>query len=253
MIGLRRRRTARPDGRMTIVEHLEELRHRILLSFLAFVVGSIVAYVLYGRLFDLLVSPLDKGGRIGGVAVRDLNVPGITTAFVLKLKVSVFFGLVFALPVVLWQLWRFIVPGLQPRERRFGVWFVLSSLGLFALGAFFAFLVLPQAIGFLLSFANIPHLRPLILVNEYISFVSFMVLAFGISFEFPLLLLFLAGIGVIDSRRLSSWRRQAIFAAFVIGAVATPSQDPYSMTLLAAPLYILYEVSVLVIRYVMRK
>lgn len=253
MIGQRRRKLSRAEGRMTIVEHLEELRTRILVSFASFVVGSIVAFVLYGRLFELLISPLDPAGRISGVVVKDLNVPGITTAFVLKLKVSIFFGLVFALPVILWQVWRFIVPGLQPRERRFGVWFVVASLGLFGLGAFFAFLVMPQAIGFLLSFAKIPHLRPLILVNEYISFVSFMVLAFGISFEFPLLLLFLAGLGVITSRRLASWRRQAVFGAAVVGAVATPSQDPYSMILLAAPLYILYEASILVIRFVMRK
>lgn len=242
---------------MTVVEHLEELRDRILLSFVAFLLGSVIAYVLYDPILELLTSPIltsptgDKS-RIGGVEIENLNVPGITTAFSLRLKVSIFGGLFIALPVILWQFWRFLVPGLTPRERRFGIWFVVASVGLFTLGAYFAFLVLPQAISFLLSFIG-PRQKPLILVNEYFSFLSFMVLAFGLSFEFPLLLFFLAGIGALTSQRLRGWRRQAIFIAFVLGAVATPSQDPLSMTLLAVPLYILYEASILVIKYALRK
>lgn len=252
MAVLRRRSPASPDGRMTVVEHLEELRDRIVRSFLAFLAGSVVAYIFYSTLLDLLVAPLDEGGRIGGVTVEGLNVGGITTAFLVRLKVSIFFGLVFALPVILWQIWRFIVPGLQQRERRFGIWFVVGSLGLFLLGAAVAFLVMPKAIGFLLAFARAP-LKPLIFVDQYISFVSFMVIGFGLAFEFPLLLIMLAGLGVLSSRRLAGWRRQAAFGAFVVAAVATPSQDPYSMTLMAVPLYLLYEASLLVIRYAMRK
>lgn len=247
-----RRREAPSDGRMTVVEHLSELRERLVKSFLAFLAGSVVAYIFYETLFNVLTVPLDEGGRIGGVTVEGLNVGGITTAFLVRLKVSIFFGLVFALPVILWQLWRFIVPGLRPRERRFGIWFVVASLGLFALGTACAFLILPKAIGFLLSFAG-ESLTPLIFVDQYLSFVSLMVIAFGISFEFPLLLTFLAAVGIVSSRKLGGWRRQAAFAAFVIGAVATPSQDPYSMTLMAIPLYVLFEASILVIRYGMRK
>ncbi|MGH2829026.1 MAG: twin-arginine translocase subunit TatC [Actinomycetota bacterium] len=247
-----RRREAPADGRMTVVEHLTEFRERLVKSFLAFLAGSVVAYIFYTSLLEILTAPLDEGGRIGGVTVEGLNVGGIVTGFLVRLKVSIFFGLVFALPVILWQLWRFIVPGLRPRERKFGIWFVVASMGLFALGTAVAFLILPKAIGFLLGFARAP-LKPLIFVDQYLSFVSFMVIAFGVSFEFPLLLAFLAAIGIVTSRRLAGWRRQAAFGAFVIGAVATPSQDPYSMTLMAVPLYLLYEASILVIRFGMRK
>lgn len=237
---------------MTVVEHLEELRDRLLKSLLAFFAGSVIAYFFYERLLDFLIAPLDKGGRIGGVTVDGLNVGGIVTGFLVRLKVSIFFGLAIALPVILWQLWRFIVPGLRAKERRYGVYFVAGSVGLFALGAFVAFLVLPQALGFLLSFADKP-LKPLIMVDQYLSFISFLVLAFGLSFEFPLLLILLAGLGMVSSRKLRGWRRQAAFGAFVIAAVATPSQDPFSMILMAVPLYILYEASLLVIRYGMKK
>jgi sec-independent protein translocase protein TatC len=252
MLGFRRQRAQNPDAQMTVVEHLIELRHRLLVSVLAFILGSIIAYLFYNPIFDLLISPLDTAGRIGKVQVENLNVPGITTAFSLRLKVSIFGGLFIALPVILWQLWRFIVPGLTGRERSYGVWFVVISIGLFCIGAYFAFLVLPQAISFLLGFIG-PSQKPLILVTEYFSFMSFMVLAFGLSFEFPLLLLMLAAIGILSSRRLSGWRRQAIFGSFIVGAVATPSQDPLSMTLLAVPLYVLYEGSILVIRFAMKK
>lgn len=247
-----RRRPKATDGRMTVIEHLEEFRNRIVKAFLAFFLGSVLAWFFYDPLLDVLTAPLDQGGRIGGVTVEGLNVGGIVTGFLVRLKVSIFFGLVLALPVILWQLWRFIVPGLHPKEKRYGVYFVAGSLGLFALGSFVAFLILPQAIGFLLSFARAP-LKPLIFVDQYLSFVSFMVLAFGLSFEFPLLLVFLAGIGMVSSRRLGGWRRHAAVGAALIAAVATPSQDPYSMILMMIPLYILYEVSILVIRFGMRK
>lgn len=237
---------------MTVVEHLEELRHRLLVSVLAFFVASVVAYVFYTPLLEFLTHPLDEGGRIGGVKVENLNVGGIPTAFLVKLKVSIFAGFVFALPVILFQVWRFITPGLESREKRFAIPFVLGSLGLFLLGAFFAFLVLPQAIGFLLGFAREP-LQPLIFVDQYLSFVTFMILAFGITFEFPLVLIFLAAAGIVSSARLRGWRRHAIFGSFVMAAVATPSQDPYSMVLMAVPLYVLFEASLLVIRFIMKK
>lgn len=237
---------------MTVIEHLEEFRSRIIKAFLAFFLGSALAWFFYSPLLDLLTAPLDKGGRIGGVVVEGLNVGGIVTGFLVRVKVSIFFGLVLALPVILWQLWRFIVPGLQAKERRYGVYFVAGSLCLFALGTFVAFLILPQAIGFLLSFAKAP-LKPLIFVDQYLSFVSFMVLAFGLSFEFPLLLVLLAGMGMVSSRKLGKLRRHAAFGSALIAAVATPSQDPYSMILMMVPLYILYEVSILVIRFGMRK
>ncbi len=231
---------------MSVIEHLEELRKRLIIIVIAFVLTTILAYVFYTPILDFLLDPVISK-RVPAVYVS-----GVTTAFVVRLKVSIFAGFVLALPVVLFQLWRFITPGLESREKRYAVPFVASSLGLFALGTYFAFLILPTGIKFLLAFASGP-LQPLIFVDQYLSFLMFMILAFGITFEFPLVLIFLAGVGVISSQSLRKRRRHALFFAFVAAAVATPSQDPYSMTAMALPLYILYEASILVVRFVLKK
>jgi sec-independent protein translocase protein TatC len=231
---------------MTVIEHLEELRTRLIVTLIAFVLATAIAYIFYNPIIHFLLKPV-LSKRVPAVYVS-----GVVTAFVVRLKVSIFAGFVLALPVSLFELWRFITPGLEPREKRYAVPFVLSSLGLFALGTFFAFLVLPTGIRFLLSFASGP-LKPLIFVDQYLSFLMFMIIAFGVSFEFPLVLIFLAGVGILSSRQLRTRRRHALFLAFVVGAVATPSQDPYSMTAMALPLYILYELSILVVRYAMKK
>jgi sec-independent protein translocase protein TatC len=236
---------------MTVVEHLEELRHRVIVSALVFFVGSIVAYIIYQRILRVLTLPLDEGYRIAGIKVEGLSVRGVTTAFLVRVKISIFGGFVFALPVILFQVWRFITPGLEPRERRFAVPFVAGSLGLFAAGAVFAYLVLPQALGFLLGFSH--GLHQIIFIDEYVGFVMFMVLAFGITFEFPMVLVFLGAAGVVSSRWLRRYRRHAIVVVFIIAAVATPSQDPYSLTLMAVPLYLMYEGALLIIRFGMKK
>ena len=149
---------------MTVVEHLDEFRFRTIVSLVAFLIASIVAYVFYRDILAVLRHPLDQQDRIGGVAIKDvpLYAQGIAGPFLLRLKVSAFAGLLFSLPVVLFQLWRFITPGLEENEKRYAVPFVLSSLGLFSLGTWFAFLVLPTGIRFLLSFAG-PPLAPFIL------------------------------------------------------------------------------------------
>jgi len=235
---------------MTIIEHLEELRHRLVVSALAFFVGSVVAYIFYDPILDILRLPLDEGNKIAGIEVA-LSVRGITSAFLVRLKVAIFAGLVLALPVILYQFWRFITPGLEAKEKRYALPFVLGSLGLFSLGAFFAYLVLPQAIGFLLGFAR--DLEPIIFIDEYVGFVSFMVLAFGITFEIPMVILFLGMAGIVSSTRLRKLRRHAAVLSVVIAAVATPSQDPYTLVLMAVPLYLMYEIALLIIRFGMKK
>ena len=235
---------------MTIIEHLEELRHRLVVSAFAFFVGSVVAYIFYEPILDLLKLPLDEGGNIAGFNVV-LSVRGVTSAFLVKLKVSIFAGLVFALPVILFQLWRFITPGLEAKEKKYALPFVGGSLFLFALGAVFAYLVLPQAIGFLLGFAQ--GLQPIIFIDEYVGFVMFMVLAFGITFEIPMIILFLGAAGIVSSVRLRKLRRHAAVMSAVIAAVATPSQDPYTLALMALPLYLMYEMALLIIRFGMKK
>lgn len=238
---------------MTVVQHLAELRYRLVVSLVAFAVGSVVAYMLYNPILRVLTSPLEEGSRIGGVKVEGLNVPGIATAFVVRMKISAFAGIVFALPVLLWQLWRFVTPALGTGEKRYAVSFIGASLLLFAAGAWIAYAILPTAIGFLIGFARAPGLKPLIFIDQYLSFVILMVLVFGLSFEFPILLVFLAMVGVVSSERLRRWRRSAFFVSFVAGAILTPSGDPISMALLALPLYVLYELSLLVIRFGLKR
>ena len=240
----------RAGARMTVVEHLTELRHRLFVSVIAFVGGSIVAYRFYGSILRLLKLPLDKGGNIAGIHVS-LSVSGVTTAFLVRLKVSIFAGLMLALPVILFQLWRFITPGLEKKEKRYAIPFVAGSMGLFAAGAVVAYMTLPSALGFLLRFTE--GFQPIIFVNEYVGFVTFMVLAFGITFELPMVLIALAWAGIVTSAWMKKYRRHAVVACFIIGAVATPSQDPYTNTLMAVPLYLLYEASYLVVRFLMRK
>jgi len=214
---------------------------------------AIVAYVIYKPILSLMLHPLHRAGTVGNISGSHLQVylGGIATGFILRMKTSAFAGLVFALPVLLFQLWRFVTPGLEPRERKFAIPFVISALGLFLLGGYIAFLIMPLGIHWLLGF--VAPAQPLIQLTEYMSFVFLLILAFGISFEFPLLLVSLAAVGVLSSQQLGKARRGAILAAFVIAAVATPSQDPISQVVMAVPLYILYELSILVIKYGLKR
>ena len=238
---------------MSLIEHLEELRYRIFVCLGAYVVLAIVAYFLYKPILNLMLHPLHHSGTIGRINGSKIQVyvGGIATGFILRMKTSAFAGLIFALPIILYQLWRFVTPGLEPRERKFAIPFVVSAVGLFVLGGYIAFLILPLGIHWLLGF--VAPAQPLIQLTEYMSFVFLLILAFGISFEFPLLLVSLAGVGILSSRQLSKARRAAILIAFIIAAVATPSQDPISQIVMAVPLYILYELSIVVIRYGLKR
>ncbi|TMK84641.1 MAG: twin-arginine translocase subunit TatC [Actinobacteria bacterium] len=238
---------------MSVIEHLEELRYRIFVCLGAYVVLAVVAYFLYRPILNFMLHPLHHSGTIGRINGSKIQVyvGGIATGFILRMKTSAFAGLIFALPIILYQLWRFVTPGLEPRERKFAIPFVVSAVGLFVLGGYIAFLILPLGIHWLLGF--VAPAQPLIQLTEYMSFVFLLILAFGISFEFPLLLVSLAGVGILSSRQLSKARRAAILIAFIIAAVATPSQDPISQIVMAVPLYILYELSIVVIRYGLKR
>ena len=238
---------------MSVIEHLEELRYRIFVCLGAYVVLALVAYFLYKPILNFMLHPLHHSGTIGTINGSKIQVyvGGIATGFILRMKTSAFAGLIFALPIILYQLWRFVTPGLEPRERKFAIPFVVSAVGLFVLGGYIAFLILPLGIHWLLGF--VAPAQPLIQLTEYMSFVFLLILAFGISFEFPLLLVSLAGVGILSSRQLSKARRAAILIAFIIAAVATPSQDPISQIVMAVPLYILYELSIVVIRYGLKR
>jgi sec-independent protein translocase protein TatC len=236
-----------------VVEHLEELRSRLLISVIAITVGAIAGWFLFDPVFDLLKRSyvdacLDLPAQVQ--PANGCNVlfgQRVTEPFLIRFKVSLFTGLLIALPVVLYELWRFVTPGLTKRERRMAIPFVLSSVLLFALGTWFAFVTLPRGLRFLLGFAGL-DIVVLPSVDQYIGFILFLVLAFGIAFEFPLILVFLALARVISSQMLRRWRRYAYLAVTIVAAVITPSQDPYTLLAMAIPMAAFYEVAILVAR-----
>lgn len=237
---------------MTVVEHLEELRYRLVISVVAVGVGAIGGWFLFEQAMDLLREPFCKAVATLPESSRpptgcSLIFNGVVEPFMIKLKVVAFLGLGLALPVVLWQFWAFITPGLTKKERRLAVPFVASSVILFLLGGWFAFFTLPRGLNFLLGFAGEGFVA-LLTASRYVGFVMMLTLAFGLSFEFPLVLIFLGRAGIVTSRQLRDARRYAVLGIALFAAVITPSQDPYTMLMMMAPLWVFYEVAILIIR-----
>lgn len=231
---------------MTLAEHLFELRRRLLRAMIAIVLGMIGAFLVYGPIFRFLTHPyceLPAAHRIPGSQCL-LVVSGIFDAFAVRLKVSAIAGVVVTSPIWLYQLWAFVAPGLHRKERRWALIFAGCSAGLFAVGAAFAYYTLGRGLAFLLSFAA--DLTPLITIDRYLSFVTTMLLVFGASFEFPLLVVLLNLAGLVSARRLASSWRVIVFSVFVFAAVVTPSQDPITMSAMALPMSLLYGVALLV-------
>jgi len=176
---------------------------------------------------------------------------GPIDAFATRIKVATYGGIVLALPIWLWQMWRFITPALDPKEKRYAVPFVLSAIVLFALGAFVAFLTLEPALNFLLNIGGSAQ-RPLLTYDKYLTLVALMVVAFGLSFEFPIVLVFLLIARIITTAQLRHARRWAAVGIVAFAAVITPSQDPYSLFFMAVPMYVFYEASIIIGRILKR-
>ncbi|MEO5678290.1 MAG: twin-arginine translocase subunit TatC [Acidimicrobiales bacterium] len=245
---LRRRKPAEvgEDGlvRMSLIDHLTELRRRVVISTVAIALGAVVGFLLYNRVLAFLQEPYcdlkRKRGLTDGIAstckfVITDPLEGVTTRF----KVSAYLGLTLALPVVLWQVWRFITPGLHPKEKKYAIPFIASSVVLFALGALIAVLTFPQALAFLISVSG-DNVETLFGPARYISLYTLIMLAFGVAFEFPVLLVFLQLAGALTPRRLLRSWRGAVVGIFVVAAVITPSQDPYSLLGMALPMTLFY-------------
>jgi sec-independent protein translocase protein TatC len=240
-----------PDDVMTLTEHLGELRVRIIRSALAVTLFAILIIAFYDQVLDFLVQPyLDlcarKGEEFCGFDAstgRPLNfldpVEGLST----RLRVGTYGGLILAMPVVLWQVWRFIVPALHAREKRYAIPFILSSVLLFLLGGFLAYLTLGKALEFLIAWAG-SDVQALFQVSKYIRLVVLMVAAFGVGFQFPVLLVFLQLAGVVTPQALIKGWRYAIVGIVVVAAVITPSGDPISLAALAVPMSVLYLISI---------
>ena len=231
-----------PSGAMPFLDHLEELRSRLIVSLAAVLVLSVVGYLLSDPVIAFVTRPVGK-----------VYFMGVAEAFAVKIKVALFFGLFAGSPVVFFQAWRFVAPGLTAKEVRWVLPVALALTVFFVAGAAFCFyLVLPVGVEFLMGFAT-DSLAPMISVSRYISFVGWMTIAFGLVFELPVVIFLLGRMGVVSAQDLRRHRRFAIVAILVVAAIATPSPDAFSQLLLAGPLYLLFELSVALVAITGRK
>ena len=245
-IGPLSRRKARvsPDA-MTLAEHLAELRRRLIICAVAFVVAATVAFIFYPHILHWLQAPYCQINPGRGPFGRTCNlyVTGPLDGLSLRVKVGAFGGLVLASPVFLFELWRFITPGLKAKEKRYAIPFVAASVLLFLAGCAVAYAVLPHALGFLKAIGG-PTLEQIYSPLAYLNLVLLMMVLFGLTFEFPVLLVSLELANVVTPAKLLSWWRWAIIIIVVVAGVFTPSSDPFSMLALAVPLIVFYFVSI---------
>jgi sec-independent protein translocase protein TatC len=236
---------------MPLMEHLRELRNRIIKIALAVTVGAIIGWLLYKPVFHFIEAPFCRlpkasrsvpGAATGGNCGHGLYVTGLFDGLLLKLQISIAVGIVISSPVWLYQLWAFIAPGLYKRERRWAYYFVGAALPLFALGGTIAYFAMTKGIHFLLDLVP-PGVTPIITITTYLSYAGAMLVIFGIAFEMPLVFVLLNMAGVLTHERFRKWRRVIIFLVFAFAAAFTPSPDPLSMLLLAVPCVVLVEAS----------
>jgi len=249
-LGLTRRDN--PEARMPLIEHLRELRNRIVKVALALTVGSVIGWVVYPWVWNFVKAPYCKA-QVKSLAASaiarsagslgphcQLYFSGVFDPLFLRLQISIATGVIISSPVWLYQLWAFIAPGLYRRERRWAYFFVGAAIPLFAVGATIAYFAMTRGLQWLL------HLTPadttaLIFINTYLSYAAAMLLIFGLAFEIPLVIVLLNMAGVLTHKRFRKWRRLIIFLVFAFAAIFTPSPDPLSMLLLAIPCVVLVE------------
>jgi sec-independent protein translocase protein TatC len=247
--------TAAPaeQGRMTLVEHLTELRSRLVKSVLAVVAGGIVAFIAYPWIFDVLIRPYEQiATDANALDPERLVTFDPLEGFSVRLRIAGYGGIALAMPVILWQLWRFVSPGLYSHEKRYAVPFVLTATFLFILGASLAYYTLPRALEFLVAIGG-ENLVAAYSPGKYFQFITYMMLAFGIGFEFPILLIFLQMAGIVSRDALKRVRRFAIVGIVVAVAIITPSGDPISLLMLSVPMWIFYELSILAGRFIEKR
>lgn len=227
---------------MSLIGHLEELRRRIIIMIAAVAIGSIGCYFYAAEITGLITAPAGK-----------LYYMNPAEAFFTYLKVSFFAGFLIALPVVMYQLWAFIVPAMTNNERTAGIFLVPASIILFFVGLVFSYyLVLPAGIKFFMGFAT-ENLQPMFSIGQYLSFVISFLIPFGFIFELPLFILVMARMGIISSSFLAAKRKLVLVMSFVVGAVISPTPDVFSQTMIAVPMILLYEISLLIVKYILKK
>lgn len=235
------------ERRQPILEHLEELRWRLVKGAAALLVGAVIAFFFRDWLFELLESPYRK-------AIDDSDALAqfqVTEGFSVAMRLALFGGVLLASPVLLYQIWAFVNPALTNRERKWTVPIASALAVLFTGGVVFGYLILPRGLEFLLGIQG--GLDPIIGVGSYISLTLRFLLVFGLAFEFPVFLFAAAAAGLLSSQQLAQGRRWAVLAIVVIGAVVTPTGDPLTLLALSVPLYLLYEVTIWLVKLILRK
>ena len=226
---------------MTLSQHLTELRRRLLVTAIAFLIASVVAFFAYDHILSWLRQPYCRANH----GDCTLFVTGPLDGLTLRIKVAAFGGLILSGPVLLFELWRFITPGLKRNEKRYAIPFVISSIVLFSAGAVLAYYSFEHALVFLASVGG-PSLHQIYNPNQYLSLIMWIMIIFGLTFEFPVILVGLEMARVVTPAQLLSWWRWAVIGITVAAAVFTPSGDPFSMLVLAVPLIAFYFLSILI-------
>ena len=223
---------------MALADHLRELRNRLGISILAFGIGVVIAFIFWEPIYEFLRRPYCSTGQ--GAKNCNLFALGIFDQFLVRMKVSFIAGGVLTSPVWLYQLGAFITPALHRREKKYAAAFLGASLVLFSVGCVFAYLTVSRGLNFLLSVGG-GDVVTLLSIQSYLSFVTLMLLAFGVAFLFPVVVTFLNLTGILTTARMRASRRGMIFGIFAVSAVITPSQDPFTFMAMAIPLCVLYE------------
>ena len=232
-------RQSNPDGRMPLMEHIRELRNRLLKAVLALAVGMAIGFIpqVYDRLWKFVEHPF-----LLAAGHDKLIVIGVFDGFMLRVQVAFFFGLIITSPFWLYQIWAFLAPGLYRREKKWAYMFVGAAAPLFAAGAALAYYVMSRGLHYLL--ALVPSgVSVMATVSNYLSYFEAMILGFGLAFELPLALVMLNLVGILSHDRIRKWRRIMIFSVFVFAGIASPSPDPLTMLMLAGPCVVLIEVA----------
>jgi sec-independent protein translocase protein TatC len=246
------------EGRMTLIEHLAELRTRVILCAVVLVTFTVLVFIFYSHLLHFLSGPYEhvtRGQKGCGAERPDQGCKLVATGpldpLLVRVKVSTYGGIALSVPFVFWQIWRFVTPGLHKNERRYGIGFLFAIMILFALGSVVAWFTVEKALEFLLG-AGGSSIQPLITADKYLTLVTLMIAAFGVAFEFPVLLVFLLLVRAVNTRQLRSIRRWMIVGIVIFAAVITPSSDPFSLFFMAIPMYIFYEIAIVIGRFMKR-
>jgi sec-independent protein translocase protein TatC len=249
MIGRRRKGSEPsrdPEGRMTLAEHLRELRSRLVKSILAIAAGGVFGLVFYQQIIDAFIGPFKDVAESEDLTA-EINFGGIADPFVIPLKIALLVGVILASPVWIYQIWAFVTPGLYRNERKWTALVIFTSVPLFLAGIALCFWLLPRGLAVILGFTP-DDVANIVLFSDYLSFVMRLVLVFGIAFLLPVFVVLLNAVGVLSRETLSSTRRWTVLGIFVFAAIATPTGDPITMLMLAGPMWILFEAAVLVCR-----